>query len=436
MILAPLAFFAICATFRADRKDRMEFLDNGQIKLGVDLDLGGAITYLSQSGSDVNVVNSADWGRQIQMSHYSGPVPFKPHGKEPATAWVGLGWNPIQVGDAFGNRSKLLSYRNDGQSLYVKCIPMQWPLNNEPGECTFECWLHLEGKAVLVRSRMVNSREDHTQYEGRGQELPAVYTNGPWYRLMTYTGDQPFTHGKLEQRPPVFMWTSWQSTENWAALVDDKNFGLGIWNPGVYSFIGGFAGTPGKGGPKDGPTGYIAPVATEIIDHNIEYDYRYVLILGQLEEIRKYVYDHAKRPKPPTYRFNHSREHWVYRGAVDSGWPIRHGLDIATTSSLADIVGPDGFWLAKDGKTVVIEAAFDSVPSRVSLGWKRADQPAFSTSKQIQLQVIPDGRVHKYTVDLREFSEYRGVITGIGLQVQTAMGSRAHLKLNAITIRN
>ncbi len=62
----------------------MSYLDNGEIRVGVNLDIGGAITYLSKSGSDENIVNSFDWGRQIQMSFYSGPNPFEPKWKEAA----------------------------------------------------------------------------------------------------------------------------------------------------------------------------------------------------------------------------------------------------------------------------------------------------------------------------------------------------------------
>ncbi len=423
---------SLCATFQ----EHVGYLDNGLVKLGVNLDLGGAITYISKSGSDANVVNSADWGRQIQMSHYSGPIPFAPNGQAPRKDWAGLGWNPIQCGDCFGNRSKLVTYRNDGKSIYVKCIPMQWPLNSVPGECTFECWLKLEGKAVLVRSRMVNARTDHTQYEGRGQELPAVYTNGPWYRLMTYSGDKPFTHDLLSQKPPVFMWTGWQSTENWAALVDDRDYGLGIWNPGVYSFIGGFAGKPGAGGPKDGPTGYIAPVANEIIDHNIDYTYRYVLVLGQLEEIREYVYAHAKRPAPPQYRFRGTREHWIYHNATDEGWPIRRGLEITANGPTARLDGPDGFWLAKDAGRVVIEAAFDSYTTGVDFEWKLADGVKYTSTKTVPLKFIGDSKVRRYTLDLTAHPDYRDAITGISLTVHTRDGQKSRVNLKSLCLQN
>lgn len=47
-------------------------------------------------------------------------------------------------------------------------------------------------------------------------------------------------------------WDSWYATENWAALVREDDFGVGIWSPGSYQYTGGFAGKPGQGGPKDG----------------------------------------------------------------------------------------------------------------------------------------------------------------------------------------
>ena len=56
------------------------------------MNLGGAITWLSLSNSEENIVNSWDWGRQIQMSNYGGPVPFTPNGKQPFPFWRGLGW--------------------------------------------------------------------------------------------------------------------------------------------------------------------------------------------------------------------------------------------------------------------------------------------------------------------------------------------------------
>lgn len=280
----------------------MSYLDNGEIRIGVDLEIGGAITYLSKSGSDENIVNSHDWGRQIQMSFYSGPTPFEPNGKKPREYWKFLGWNPIQSGDTYGNKSRVTKHTNDGETLFVECIPMHWPLDNQPAECRFQLTLRLEGKTVKAEAAILNNRSDTTDYGERGQEVPAVYTNGTFWRLFTYDGDAPFTNAPLRQITKVWdtsktpqemeggPWDHWTSTEQWAALVNDDGFGVGIHSPETQKFVGGFAGTPGSGGPKDAPTGYISPIAQVNLRHDTVYRYEYTLIVGQLEEIRAKVY--------------------------------------------------------------------------------------------------------------------------------------------------
>tara|TARA_B100000809_G_C14832615_1_gene421632 strand:+ start:207 stop:605 length:399 start_codon:yes stop_codon:yes gene_type:complete len=102
---------------------KMSVLENDQIRFGANLTLGGAITLLSTKDGP-NMINSHDWGRQIQMSFYSGPKPFEPNGKKPADHWKQLGWNPIQSGDFGGNTSTILEHRNDGKTIYVKCRPI------------------------------------------------------------------------------------------------------------------------------------------------------------------------------------------------------------------------------------------------------------------------------------------------------------------------
>ena len=145
----------------------------------------------------MNLINTHDWGRQVQLSYYSGPVPFNPPGTRMSKAWEFIGWNPIQSGDCYGHEARVVKHTNNGRSIYVKCIPMHWPLDNIPGECECEVWLELSGPAVKARCRLTNHRPDKTQYSARHQELPAVYVNGPFYRLMTYTGERPFSGDAL-----------------------------------------------------------------------------------------------------------------------------------------------------------------------------------------------------------------------------------------------
>jgi hypothetical protein len=392
----------------------MSFLDNGVVRLGVDLAVGGSITYLSSSGTDLNIVNGFDFGRQIQMSYYSGPVPFAVEGKPPKPEWSFIGWNPIQVGDAFGNGSKILEQTNDGKRIYVKCIPMHWPLDNVPGECTYECWFELEGAAVHARCRLINHRPDHIQYPARLQELPAIYTNGPWYRLMTYTGDQPYTGGELTQikksRGEPGPWSRWLATESWAALVDDSDFGLGIWHPGVGEFGGGFAGQPGKGGPQDNPTGYISPDPNEVIDWNIEHEYHYDLIVGKLPEIRKYVYDRASRPRPPAYQFEKDRRGWFYVNAVDAGWPIMGELNVTLDKNDPQLHGPVGFWHAEDAGTLVIEAASHTGRNDARVYWRSFASKHFSEAESVKFSLNSDGAYHTYRIKLSDNPAWKGAM--------------------------
>jgi len=406
-----LTFVGILMCVSDASADHISYIQNKDIRLGVDLDLGGAITYLSKTGSEENVVNSYDWGRQIQMSFYSGPIPYTPEGKQPNPSWAGLGWNPIQSGDCYGHRSKVLEYRNDGGSLYVKCIPMQWPQNDVPGSCTFESWITLKGNTAEVHGRINNHRKDLTQYQGRGQELPAIYTNGPYWRLMTYDGDQPFTNGKLTQIPAKMPWSGWIATENWAALVNDDNWGLGVYEPGTYQFIGGFAGQPGKGGPKDGPTGYIAPLQEEILDHNITYDFHYTLILGSLQYIRQWVYEHARKEYLPEYEFKTDRRHWHYVNATDQGWPIEGELNVKLDQNDPQLIGPEGFWKASEYPILRIEGAWHTGEHQAQVFWTRYDSQGVSDEKSLRFNIIADGQYHVYTVDLSKSPEYRGDIT-------------------------
>ncbi len=396
---------------------KMAYLDNGAIKIGVNLTLGGAITYLSPSRQDKNLVNNFDFGRQIQMSYYSGPAPYVVGEKEPAKHWQHLGWNPIQAGDDFKNRAKVIDTSNDGKTIHVKCIPMQWPLDNEPAECSFESWIRLEGNTARVKCRLTNQRGDTTQYAARTQELPAVYTNAPYHRLMTYTGNKPFTDDTLSQivlaKDQKGPWSHWLATENWAAHVNDDDWGLGVWHPGVFKFTGGFTGNPGRGGPSDVAAGYIAPHRQEILDHNIVHEYEYVLIIGKLAEIRAHVVKHARPISPPVYRFDKDRQGWHYINASDAGWPIRDGLKVLLDKDDPQMHSAATFFAAEAAGKMRIEAAFHTKEKIAQIYWATLDQPDFKEANSLRFPIQGDGKLRTYEVNLASAKTYRGSIVGL-----------------------
>ena len=409
---------------------RMSFLENKQIKVGVDLAIGGAITYLAHRDGP-NMINRHDWGRQIQMSFYSGPVPFTPNGQPPHPHWGKLGWNPIQSGDVGGHPSRVIAHRNDGQTLFVQCVPMQWPLSGVPGDCTYEWTLSLEGPTVAVRARLVNARGDATPYPAKSQELPALYTNGPWYRLFSYTGEQPFTDAapvlipKRRVAPGEFPWNRFNATESWAALVDDKGDGVGIWAPQVVSFLGGFAGKEGGGGPNDGPTGYLAPVRPELLDHNIVYDYGFTLIVGALTDIRSWVYAHAPHRLPFAFRFTSDREHWYPTGGLkDAGWPIQGRLQLTHGGGGKErLMSPIGFWRTEDVSRWYLRCQQKTAATEAELHFETFGGSGAARNGSVRFPIRGDGEWHTYEVTLAGAAEYKGAVRQFSLS--PAVGAKA-----------
>lgn len=399
----------------------MEYLENEHVRLGIDLSIGGSITFLASAATGRNLVNSHDWGRQIQMSYYAAPIPFEPRGKRPKPHWAQLGWNPVQSGDAFDHPSEVLEFRRERDSLFVATRPRHWPLENEPAECVFESRLWLEGPIVRASCRLKCDRTDDVTPTPRDQELPAVYTNGPFHRLIAYTGERPFSGeatSEIPKRGPDVGWGRFDATERWAALVDDEGFGLGILSPETTTFLGGFSGRPGSGGDRDAPCGYVAPIRQETLDERIEHEYRYSLVVGTLDQIREAAKREFADASLPAWRFGPGRNGWNLRHAADSGYPFQEAWEIVPSGDDPQIVGPPTFWRAENAKRVRIEAASEGGTARVQVFLQPHAGNAFATSFEID----PGSTSKSYDVPLDGSEKYRGGMRS--LRIDPPAGSR------------
>lgn len=415
------------------RAERLSALDNGRVKIGIDLDRGGVITFLADDRRGQNLINSFDLGRQIQQSYYAGPTPFG-HANP---AWKNWPWNPIGTGDSYGHPAKVLATKNDGRTLYVKSIPMQWALNNVPGDCTFETWITLNGNTVHVRNRLTNLRTDQTQYPAMTQELPAVYTVGTLGHLFTYDGPAPYTGGPLREitaRLEGGDWGHWDATEHWAALVGDDRWGLGVFHPTAVSFSGGFAGPRNVGGPQDASCGYIAPNASEILDYNIVYEYEYTLILGTLDQIRAYAVSHRPADERPNYHFTRDRQHWHYINATDTGLPIRRALHVLLVHDDPQLIGPRQCWQADDVPKLFLRAAFHTRPGKADLFWA-IPGGSFSEERKVSFDIIPDGKFHTYAINLSSAPAYKGLIAGLRLDPVPAGAPGEYVEVTSLSWR-
>ena len=391
--------------------EKMAYLDNGIIRIGASLERGGSIGFLCDDKKGSNIVNIHDLGRWIGQSYYSGPRPFG----APRAGWNNWPWNPVSAGDVCGNPSKLVEVRNDGKTLYIKSIPMQWALNNVPGDCRFETWITLDARTATCRNRLTNDRADQTEYPAMDQELPAVYTIGKLHRLISYTGDAPFSEQPPTEIPEPAsevgqpQWTTFFATEHWAALVDDDGWGLGVIHPGVVRFLGGFYGTAQNGGPNDDSTGYIAPVRQEILDHNIVYEYDYTLVLDTIENIRNEARK-LSTSGAPDYHFASDRQHWWFQNAQDTGYPIKGYLRLKVAGNAPRMFGPEGFWDASDAPTIYIRAAYHTKGKLAQVYWESATKPGFTADQKVSFAIEPDGMFHTYEVKLAASPLYRGKI--------------------------
>jgi hypothetical protein len=328
--------------------------------------------------------------------------------------------------------------RISGNSLYVKTIPMLWPMNNDPGECTMETWITLSktSPAFTYKARLTNQRSDKTQYKGGAQEVPAVYVNGPYHHLMMYTGDKPFTGGALRElrndHREDWPWVNSLPTEGWAALVNDAGTGIGVIVPSPIEFHGGFSGKRGIGGETDGSTGYMSPIASEVLDHNVVFDYRADFVVGNVSEIRAAAERHRPRGLP-SWDFSERRSGWIYESGTDAGFPLKgRGLGGTPEPGLETlrILGPYAIWQASAAKRVRLQISAKAAGS-VRMFWRGLPPADASTKPSLWSAwrgtwfdnersvsaMFPAGKKRWVDIDLSGNVNYKGAICGLGLDI-------------------
>ncbi|AUD03336.1 hypothetical protein [Spirosoma pollinicola] len=424
---------------------RRLFLGNDKLRVGIDLNMGGAITYLAEAGSSENMVNNPDLGRQIQTSIYAGPINYEQNNKKPPAQWPYLGWNPVQAGDYYLYPAQIVSYQQTDNLIYVKTIPHIWPLLNEPAECTFEHWITIKDNTVHVRCRVAVSRADTTQYDARTQETPCVYLNGPYDRMITYTGLKPFTNDAISEFTERQV-TNRYASENWAALLNAKGRGVGLYKPGQVRFRTGAFGIPHVGSEFDVSAGYINSEEFLLVDHNGEYEFEYTLIVGSLPDIRQYVYNQPRPPLSPNYTFSNDRLGWFYINTTDRGWPIQNELNVQwARNNKKDvsfrIASPLHFWYASNVPKIQVEAAFQTKGTVARLSWRKPDEVDFmeTEGRYVDFPITGDGQFRTYEINTSQLSGWDGVISQISLtsppsQYSYENGSR--VRVRSVTTKN
>jgi hypothetical protein len=274
--LAPLSTLAfVSALAEPEVASDVRFLENGQIKIGVDMTSGGSIFWFSELPDGPNLLNHADRGRFIQQSYY---------GKPDGSTWAGKPWrwNPVQGGHYQGEPAKLLDSKITGTSLYTKSIPINWAGGELLEECRMEQWIVLRDEVASIRFRFAYEGKD--EHPAHHQELPAVFVDYALPDLVYYQGDAPWTDGALKREVPGWPNEYRRVDEEWAAFIGPDGRGVGLFFPGTDRIT--CYRHPGPPGPAGSGCSYFAPIQTIAITPGFRHDYRVHLTIGTPEEMR------------------------------------------------------------------------------------------------------------------------------------------------------
>ncbi len=326
----------------------MVYLSDANYKIGIDLDWGGALTYLEdtknsvvsaksnentslptqvgfsskfegtftsgginigsitiggttknkyETKGNVNLINAHDTGRLVQQSYYgTGSYPYE-CGMYGEAVW---NYNPVQGGNLYNEASKIVDLKVTTNEIYIKCRPLDWA--KEAVDITpsyMEAWYTLEDGMMRATCRFV----DFSGYPSvtTTQELPAFYCVEPLNDFVYYSGGEPWSDSNTKiNRTDLGFWgnTTEQDficNENWAAFKgdDDDSFAIGIYCPGQTVFhTGVYYG--GDGSTRcstttpatEDPTSYMGIVDTLHFQSYKPISYCYYIKTGNVDTIR------------------------------------------------------------------------------------------------------------------------------------------------------
>jgi len=284
----------IAVSTREMPTEDVAYVTDGKYKLGVKLTWGGGVSYLEDlaDGDDSisNLLNDHDTGRLIQQSYYgTDSAPYKP-AKYGDNMWC---YNPVQGGDQYGNRSKLVDFKiaDDGKSIWVKCQPLDWAQKKMRTPSYMENTYTIADGCIKVDNRFI----DFSGYTHRNahQELPAFYTISYLSDFVFYNGSNAWKDEALTVKKDLPFWAgnsdayfNMKSKETWCAWVAPTGYGVGVYTPIAEILLAGRHAYNGSKDAHNNATNYVAPLITYKLKTLEAFEYSYYITTGSTEQIR------------------------------------------------------------------------------------------------------------------------------------------------------
>ncbi len=306
------------STFNREIPEQEIYIQSDGIKLGVDLLWGGALSYLEDLDSNVevvvvdgktkvdsnaskrynteavntnvNLINRNDTGRLVQQSYY-GTLEYD-HGVYMDNDWR---YNPVQGGNQFNDASKIVDLRVTDDTIYIKCRPLDWAKEKE-----FITPSYMEA-TYSIKDGLAHASCRFVDFSGyppasADREIPAFYCVEPFNEFVYYAGDKPWTNDELTVEKDLIFWPDagypkFKSLENWSAFKGefDDSFGIGLYVPEETEFLSGVycrEETEGDDPANAGPTSYIAVTKYMEFRSFEPFEYDFYLSTGDMTEIR------------------------------------------------------------------------------------------------------------------------------------------------------
>ncbi len=280
------------------------FIENNRFRIGADVSWGGGLCCIEdRNNRDAalgNLLNRCDAGRLVQQSYYG--IMGEPYecARFNNSVWS---YNPVQGGDQYANKSKLIDLRVSEDRIYVKCRPMDWAQNNRPTPSYMENTYTVTEEYIRVDNRFV----DFSGYTHRmsHQELPAFYVVSYLDHFVMYDGVHPWTGEPIAVKKDLNFWGDPRyakdcyfsikegNTETWCAWVSgETGFGVGLYTPGAELLLAGRHAYNASKDPQDGATNYVAPISVLCLRSFEPMEYSYLITTGETSSIRQTFMKH------------------------------------------------------------------------------------------------------------------------------------------------
>ena len=82
----------------------------------------------------------------------------------------------------------------------------------------------------------------------------------------------------------------------------------------------------------------------------------------------------------------------------------------------AHLESPVTCWRAENAPSLDLEVAYAGQPTTARIFWKRLDDDKCDAKKSLTVDLTPDGKFHKYHLNLAASGEYRDLILGLAIE--------------------